>query len=178
MVADLVGHKVDVIAAGGLPAAQAAKRATSTIPIVFSGIGDPIEVGLVATLARPAGNLTGISEMTTDLMSKRLQLLSELVPQATVIALLVNPTNANAEPDLREVQAPARAKGVQLAIFKAGTESEIDAAFAASRNSTPARSSSSLMHFLAAGASSSSHWHRAMPVRRSITCANSPLSAG
>jgi putative ABC transport system substrate-binding protein len=129
MAADLVGRKVDLIVAGGLPAAQAAKRATSTIPIVFSGIGDPIGVGLVASLARPGGNLTGISEMTTDLMSKRLELLSALVPQATVIALLVNPTNANAKPYLREVEEAGRTKGVQLPILNASNESEIEAAF-------------------------------------------------
>ena len=111
MAADLVGRKVEVIVAGGTPAAQAAKSATSTIPIVFTGVGDPVGTGLVASLARPGGNLTGISEMTTDLMSKRLELLSELVPQATVIALLVNPTNANATPYLgaRAGSAPAAA---------------------------------------------------------------------
>ena len=129
MAADLVGRKVDVIVAGGLPAAQAAKSATSTIPVIFSGVGDPVGTGLVNNLARPSGNLTGIIEMTTDLMSKRLELVSELVPQATVIALLVNPTNANAEPYLRELQDAARTKRVKLAILKASNESEIDAAF-------------------------------------------------
>src|SRR5260370_710871 len=82
--ADVVGRKVDVIVAGGTPAALAAKSATPTIPIVFGGVGDPVGIGLVASLARPGGNLTGISEMATDLMSKRLELLSELVPQAGV----------------------------------------------------------------------------------------------
>jgi putative ABC transport system substrate-binding protein len=129
MAADLVGRKVDVIVAGGIPAALAAKSATSTIPIVFSGIGDPVGTGLVASLARPGGNLTGISEMTTDLMAKRLELLSELVPQATVIALLVNPNNPNAKPYLREAQEAGRTKGVQLPILKASNESEIEAAF-------------------------------------------------
>ena len=130
LAADLVGRKVDLIATGG-NAALAVKSATSSIPIVFMGIGDPVGVGLVASLARPGGNLTGISEMTTDLMSKRLELLSELVPQATVIALLVNPTNPNAKPYLREVQEAGRTKGVQLPILTASNESEIDAAFAA-----------------------------------------------
>jgi len=128
MAADLVGRKVDVIVAGGTPAARAAKSATSTIPIVFGGVGDPVGIGLVASLARPGGNLTGISEMTTDLMSKRLELLSELVP-ATVIALLVNPNNANATPFVREVEEAGRTKGVQLPILKASNESEIEAAF-------------------------------------------------
>jgi putative ABC transport system substrate-binding protein len=131
LAADLVGRKVDVIVTGGTPAALAAKSATQTIPIVFSGVGDPVGTGLVASLARPSGNLTGISEMTTDLMSKRLELLSEMVPQATVIALLVNPNIAITEGVIREVQAAAGATGVQLPILKAGTESEIDAAFAA-----------------------------------------------
>jgi putative tryptophan/tyrosine transport system substrate-binding protein len=131
LAADLVLRNVDVIATGGTPAALAAKSATQTIPIVFSGVGDPVGTGLVASLARPGGNLTGISEMTTDLMSKRLELLSELVPQATVIALLVNPNIAITEGVIREVQAAAGATRVQLPILKAGTESEIDAAFAA-----------------------------------------------
>ena len=92
--------------------------------------GDPVEDGLVASLARPGGNLTGVSILSIELMPKRLELLSELVPQARVIALLVNPNNPNAERMMRDVQEAARAKGVQLHILKAGTESEIDAAFA------------------------------------------------
>jgi putative ABC transport system substrate-binding protein len=127
---DLVGHKVDVIATGGMPSALAAKSATSTIPIVFLIGTDPVELSLVKSLARPSGNLTGVTMIATELMPKRLELLSELVPGARVIALLVNPNNATAEPQLRDVQEAARAKGVQLPILKAGTESEIDAAFA------------------------------------------------
>jgi putative ABC transport system substrate-binding protein len=129
LAADLVGRKVDVIAAFGPPSARAAKSATSTIPIVFS-VGDPIEQGLVASLARPGGNLTGVSTMGPELISKRLELLSELVPQAGVIALLVNPNNSNTERSIGDMQEAARTKGVQLHILKAGTESEIDAAFA------------------------------------------------
>ena len=129
MAADLVGRKVNVIVAGGLPAAQAARSTTSTIPIVFSGVGDPVGTGLVVSLARPDRNLTGFSEMTTDLMSKRLELISELVPQTTVIALLVNPTNANAKPYLQEVQEAGRSKAVQLPILTASNENEIDSAF-------------------------------------------------
>ena len=131
LAADLVGRKVDVIVAtGGTPSALAAKSATSTIPIVFISGGDPVERGLVASLARPGGNLTGVSILIAELMPKRLELLSELVPQARVIALLVNPNNPSAERMIRDVQEAARAKGVQLHILKAGTESEIDAAFA------------------------------------------------
>jgi putative tryptophan/tyrosine transport system substrate-binding protein len=129
LAADLLGAKVGVIATGGTPSVLAAKSATSTIPIVFSS-GDPVEGGVIAGLSRPGGNLTGVSTMNTEMTPKRLELLSELVPQAKVIALLVNPDNAIADRIIREVQEPARAKGLQLHILKAGTESEIAAAFA------------------------------------------------
>jgi putative ABC transport system substrate-binding protein len=127
--ADLVVRKVDLIAADGIPAARAAKTATSTVPIVF-GVGDPVDLGLIVSLARPGGNLTGISTMAPELNPKRLELLSELVPQVGVIALLVNPNNSNTERITRDMQEAARAKGVQLDILIAGTEGEIDAAFA------------------------------------------------
>jgi putative tryptophan/tyrosine transport system substrate-binding protein len=130
LAADLVGRKVDVIAAFGIPSALAAKNATSTIPIVFLSGSDPVADGLVASLARPGGNLTGVSFLNVELMAKRLELLSELIPHAGVIALLVNPANPLTEPMIRDVQEAARAKGLQLHILKAGTESEIDAAFA------------------------------------------------
>jgi putative ABC transport system substrate-binding protein len=128
LAADLVARKGDVILAiGGTPPALAAKTATSTIPIVFSS-GDPVGFGLVAGLARPGGNLTGVSSY--DLTPKRVEMVSELVPRAKVIALLVNPTNAIAERVIADVQEAARAKGLQLLILKASTEGEIDAAFA------------------------------------------------
>jgi putative ABC transport system substrate-binding protein len=130
LAADLVGRKVDVIvASGGPPSAQAAKIATATIPITFVVGTDPVELGLVASLARPGGNLTGVSMMMTELNAKRLELLSELVPQAGVIALLVNPNYPGAEEIMREVEEAARATGVQVLNLKAGTEGEIDAAF-------------------------------------------------
>ena len=129
LAADLVGRKVDVIVAGADPAARAAKNATSTIPIVFIAGDDPVGQGLVASLARPGGNLTGVSFLTIELNPKRFELLRELVPQAGVIALLVNPNNPAFEPVMKAVQEAARAKGVQLHILKASTESEIDAAF-------------------------------------------------
>jgi putative tryptophan/tyrosine transport system substrate-binding protein len=129
LAADLVDRKVDLILTAGDGAALAAKNATSTIPIAFTA-GDPVESGLVASLARPGGNLTGISILAAELMRKRLELISDLVPQARVIALLVNPNNVNTEHMIREVQEAARAKGVLLHILKAGTETEIDAAFA------------------------------------------------
>ena len=127
LAADLVSRKVDVITAIGPPCASAAKKATSSIPIVFTVGIDPIEGGLVASLPRPRGKLTGISILAVELIPKRLELLSELVPQARVFALLVNPNLAN--PWIGDVQEAARAKGVDLKILKASTEREIDAAF-------------------------------------------------
>jgi putative ABC transport system substrate-binding protein len=129
LAADFGRRKVDVIATLGIPSALAAKRATSTIPIVFA-VGDAVERGLIASLARPGVNLTGVSLMSTELMPKRLELVSELVPLAAVIALLVNPNNPNTGRTIRDMEEAARVKGLQLAILKAGTESELDAAFA------------------------------------------------
>jgi putative ABC transport system substrate-binding protein len=130
LAADLVGRKVDLIMASSPPSALAAKSATSTIPIVFRGGADPVGAGLVANLARPGGNLTGVSFAPDELQAKRLELLSELVPRARVIALLVNPNNVTAEHVIRDVQATARTNAVQLHVLKARSESEIDAAFA------------------------------------------------
>ena len=131
LAADLVDRKVDlIVTTAGSPSALAAKGATSTIPIVFSVGVDPVATGLVASLARPGGNLTGVTGSATELAPKRLELLCELVPQASVIALLVNPNNPNVEPFVRGVQEAADAKGMRLSILKAGTEGEIDAAFA------------------------------------------------
>jgi putative ABC transport system substrate-binding protein len=119
-----------IVAVAGTAPALAAKGATSTIPIVFTSVGDPVAAGLVASLARPGGNLTGFAGEPAPLDPKRLELLSELVPQASVIALLVDPNSPIAERMIRDVHEAARAKGVQLQILKAGTESEINAAFA------------------------------------------------
>ena len=131
LAADLVSRKVAVIVTqGGLPPALAAKSATSTIPIVFANLADPVGTGLVASLARPGGNLTGFSLLVGELMSKRLELASELVPRARVIALLVNPNYAGTEAIISDVREAARVKGVQLQILKASTQSEIDSAFA------------------------------------------------
>ncbi len=131
LVADLVGRKVDmIVTAGGPPPAVAAKRATSTIPILFTAVGDPIGAGLVASLARPGGNVTGFSILVVELNPKRLELLSQLLPEARVVALLVNPKNPSSERVISDVQEAARTKGMQLPILKAASESEIDAAFA------------------------------------------------
>ena len=130
LAADLVGRKVDLIVTTGGPAsALAAKGATSTIPIVFVSVGDPVGIGLVTSLARPGGNLTGVSIVTADLIPKLFELLSDLVPQARIIAVLLNPNNANTERNIGDLQEAAHAKGAQLHILKAGTESEIDTAF-------------------------------------------------
>jgi putative tryptophan/tyrosine transport system substrate-binding protein len=127
---DLVRLKIDLIVTGGAaPSARAAKNATSTIPIVFTAVGDPVAAGLVASLARPGGNITGISILTDDLTPKRLQIISELVPRAKTIAFLVNPTNAQNESVTRQLQQTADATGMQLSVLKASTEQEIDAAF-------------------------------------------------
>ena len=129
LAADLVGRQVDVIVAtGGTPSAVAAKSATLTIPIVFIS-SDPVKYGLVASFSRPGGNATGFSVLGDELLPKRLELLSELVPQARVIALLVNPNNTDTERSLGDMQDAARVKRVQLHILKADTESGIDGAF-------------------------------------------------
>jgi putative ABC transport system substrate-binding protein len=129
LAADLVGRKVDVIATGSMPAAMAAKEATSTIPIVFETGIDPVEAGLVASYARPSGNLTGVCMLTAALMPKRLELLIELVPQARVIGLLANPI-PTAQRMITDVEEAARSKGVRLEMLKVTSENEIDAAFA------------------------------------------------
>jgi putative tryptophan/tyrosine transport system substrate-binding protein len=130
LAADLVDRNVDVIAAFTTLAALAAKRATSTIPIVFVTGEDPVESGLVASFPKPGGNLTGMGRLNVELMPKRLELLSELVPQARVIALLVNPANSDTERIIEDMREAAGTRRVQLQILKAGVESEIDAAFA------------------------------------------------
>jgi putative tryptophan/tyrosine transport system substrate-binding protein len=131
LAADLVSHKVDVIAAcGGADEAFIARDATSTIPIVFSTGVDPVETGLAASLARPGGNLTGITQLTQLLWQKRVELIAELVPQTRVIGLLVNPNRAQVGRVIDTTQQAANAKGLQLEILKAATEAEIDAEFA------------------------------------------------
>jgi putative tryptophan/tyrosine transport system substrate-binding protein len=132
LMADLVRRQVAVIATPGFtPGALAAKAATSTIPIVFGVTQDPVQLGLVASLARPGGNATGINFFVNEVVEKRLQLLHELVPKAVRIAVLVNPANpANTEATLRDVREAAPAIGLQIQIHNATTIGEIDAAFA------------------------------------------------
>jgi putative ABC transport system substrate-binding protein len=132
LAADLVDRKVDVIATiGAVTTVNAARNATATIPIVFGTGGDPVALGLVGSVARPEGNLTGVSYLVADLGPKRLDLLVQAVPRAKRIALLVNPKNPNSERGAREAQEAAKPLGVQLLVVKAATEGEIDEAFAA-----------------------------------------------
>jgi putative tryptophan/tyrosine transport system substrate-binding protein len=132
LAAELVRRPVAVIAtSGGLAASIAAKAATTTIPVVFIAGEDPVRLGLVASLARPGGNLTGINFLTGELAAKRLELLRALVPAATRVAVLVNPANVrNTESTLRDAEPAARAMGLQIQVVRASTGREIDAAFA------------------------------------------------
>lgn len=137
LAADLVRRQVNVIAApGSTPAALAAKNATSTIPIVIFTGGDPVALGLAASLGKPGGNVTGATSMGRELAPKRLELLYELIPTATAMALLVNPTNpAIAESTAKAVQAAASALGLELHVLRAGSEAEFEPAFAAIKGS-------------------------------------------
>jgi putative tryptophan/tyrosine transport system substrate-binding protein len=131
LAADLVGRRVAVIAAtGGSPSALAVRTATTTIPIVFTTGDDPVQAGLVASLNRPGGNITGVTTLNMEVGPKRLELLHELMPAATIIALLVNPTSpALAEQSIRDSQTAARILGLELRVLNASTEREIDGAF-------------------------------------------------
>jgi putative ABC transport system substrate-binding protein len=130
LAADLAGRRVAVIVApGGAPAALAAKSATATIPIVFEMGADPIAMGLVGSLNRPGGNLTGVSSLNVEVTPKRLEILHELVPTAAVVAVLINPTSPTADSQLRDLQAAARALGLQLHVLHAGTERDFDTVF-------------------------------------------------
>jgi ABC-type uncharacterized transport system substrate-binding protein len=133
LAAELVDRQVAVIVAGGTPSALAAKAATATIPIVFEMAVDPVEVGLVASLNRPGGNLTGVTNLNVEVGPKRLELLHELLPTATTIAVLVNPTSPNiAEPFLQALQPAARVLGLQIPVLHASTDRDFDTMFASS----------------------------------------------
>ena len=130
LVADLIRRPVSVIATPGSAAgARAAKAATATIPIVFFTGGDPVALGLVRSLSRPGGNLTGVTNLTAEVGPKRLEIVHELLPTATVVAFLVNPTEPSTEPQIRDMQAAARLLGLQLHVLRATSEREFDAVF-------------------------------------------------
>ena len=131
LAADLVRRQVAVIAAAGPPAARAAKAATSTVPIVFTSGDDPVEAGLVRSLNRPGGNITGVHLFLTELNAKKLGLMRDLLPQLQAMAALLNPASKNADPQSKELQAAGSALGLHIDIFNASSESEIDAAFIA-----------------------------------------------
>jgi len=130
MAADLADRRVAVIVAN-TPGVQAVKAATTTIPIVFTTGGDPMQLGLVASLSRPGGNVTGVTTLNVEVTPKRLELAHELLPTATIIAALVNPTNPNTEIELRGMHAAARALGLQLHVLHASSERDFAAVFAA-----------------------------------------------
>jgi len=131
LAAELVDrHATVIVAVGGEPSALAAKAVTSTIPIVFTTGGDPVKLGLVASLARPGNNLTGVALLFAEVQAKRLQMLQELVPAITAVALLVNPPNAATDQDTREMEVAARSLGLQLQLLQAATDNDFDTAFA------------------------------------------------
>jgi putative ABC transport system substrate-binding protein len=137
LASELVRRRVDVIAAPNLPAALAAKATVTTTPVVFAVSEDPVSLGLVASLGRPGGNVTGINFLSGEVMAKRLALLRLLVPGATRVAVLVNPTNPNSETVLRDVEPAARAIGLQVQVVRVSTSQEIDAAFATLERERP-----------------------------------------
>src|SRR5262249_9389370 len=137
LAADLVRRNVAVIYAAGEHATLVAKAATTSIPVLFAASQDPVLLGLVASLARPGGNLTGVNFLSTELVAKRLELLRELAPGATRIAVLVNPANPATEPTVKDAEAAGRAVGLQIQVFSAGTGQQIDAVFAALARERP-----------------------------------------
>jgi len=130
LAADLVQREISVLSGLGTAAALAAKRATYTVPVVFLTGGDPVELGLVASINRPGGNVTGISFLVNKLVAKRLELLTELAPRATTLGMLIDPNNPNTEADTRDAQAAASTLGRNLIVLKAATRGDLDAAFA------------------------------------------------
>src|SRR5713101_8954026 len=134
LAADLVRLKVDVIVTAASPAPEAAKQATSTIPIVFAVAGDPVALGLVASVARLGGNITGLSSIAPEVVGKQLELLKEVAPKVSRVPVLQSPSNYGHPPMLRQAEGAARALGVQLHIVQAGSPAEIDAAFTAMRS--------------------------------------------
>ena len=175
MAADLVHRQVTVIAATTTPAALAAKAATTTIPIVFETGGDPVQLGLVASLNRPGGNVTGVTQLNVEIAPKRLELLHELVPTASVMALLVNPADPTiAETNTKELQAAARTLGLELHVLNASTERDFDGVFAKLIQLRAGGLVIGADPFLPAGANSLPRWRSATRCQRSTRIASSP----
>lgn len=177
LAADLVRRQVSMIAVGSIPAVQAAKATTTAIPIVFVTGGDPVQLGLVAALNRPGGNLSGVTYLGMEVEPKRLELLHELVPAAATIAVLLNPTNPNVESQTKGAREAARAFGARIHFLHASTEQEVYAAFA----SLPRLRAAALLvgadRSSLAGASRSSRSRPTTPSPRSTRCAATLKSA-
>ena len=137
LAAELVSRSVAAIFTGGQPSALAAKAATTTIPIIFVVGSDPVQLGLAASLSRPGGNLTGIDAFTAQSGAKRLEVLRDLLPHATRIGVVVNPADAGTDAQLKDIEAAARAMGLQIKVYNADTSAEIDAAFEAMGRDRP-----------------------------------------
>ena len=179
LAAELVRRQVAVIVTTGGPvAALAAKAATTTIPIVFAVPEDPVRLGLVASLARPGGNATGINFFSEELLAKRLELLRELVPAATRVAVLVNPAKRRTETTLRDLEAAARAMGLQIQVVNANTSREIDAAFATFVRERPDALFVTGGPFFSAGVSNWHSWRRATRSPPRMGHVSMPKSAG
>jgi|EndMetStandDraft_8_1072994.scaffolds.fasta_scaffold04507_11 putative ABC transport system substrate-binding protein len=163
MAAELVGRRVSVIATGATNAALAAKAATATIPVLFIVADDPVALGLVTSVARPGGNVTGVNLLSAEVASKRLEFLRELIPGAARVALLINPADANtSESILREVDTAARAIGLTIEVYRARTSAKSMRSLRLSRASGRTRFSSAPIRSLPAAASNWPTWPRAM----------------
>ena len=179
LAAELVRRRVAVITTMGIPPTLEAKAATTTIPIVFNVGDDPARIGLVASLARPGGNLTGVNFFATELAAKRLELLRELVPAAARVAVLVNPAEAPiTKSTLRNLESAAREMGLQVRVLNASNSREIDAAFATFVRERPDALLSPAAPSLPAGASNWPNGRRATQSPPSMRCVSMPRSAG
>ena len=174
LAAELVRRQVAVIAAlGGEPSPQIVQKATRTIPIVFASNGDPVRAGLVASLNRPGGNATGVTIFGTAAVTKRMQLLKEVAPQATVIGFLMNPTNPNGDSEMKAAQTAASSLGKELLVLRASSEGEIDAAFATMKEQRVAHFLAPPTRFYLGGATRLPRWQPIIGYPRSTTFQNS-----